>query len=83
MANQDPKVTLLRQKLALVAGPNHCSMYNTITGQNPNALHEPWSTTMTESPKYVGTLIHTQKMKMQRFEKERKLAYTSSASVQQ
>ena len=57
MANQDPKVVLLRQKLALVAGPNECSMYNTITRQNPNALHEPWSTTMTESPKYVGTLV--------------------------
>ena len=57
MAPQDPKVILLRQKLAHVAGADHCAYYNTITAQRPDALQVPWSTEMSGTPKPVGTLV--------------------------
>ena len=57
MANQDPKVVLLRLKLALLVGNEFCPIYNVVRGLYPDALQEPWSTTMTGPPKYVGTLV--------------------------
>lgn len=38
----DPKVLLLQHKLALVMGPEHCPIYDTINAVHPNALEEPW-----------------------------------------
>ena len=70
MANQDPKVALLRQKLALVAGKKHCLVYNTIREEHPNALQEPWSTNMTEHPKYVGTLFILRRWKCRALRKK-------------
>ena len=57
MANQDPKVALLRYKLALLVGHEFCPIYDVARWLYPNALQEPWSTTMTGPPKYVGTLV--------------------------
>ena len=55
MADLDPKITLLRHKLALVIGEVDCPVYNTIEALHPNALEEPWSATMGGPYKFVGT----------------------------
>lgn len=57
MADLDPKITLLRHKLALVIGEEVCPVYNTIKAQHPNALQEPWSATMDGPYKFVGTKV--------------------------
>lgn len=57
MADLDPKVTLLRHKLALLMGQEHCPVYDTIKSQRPNALDEAWSSTMSEPYTLVGTQL--------------------------
>ena len=53
--DQDPKVTLLWCKLALIAGRDCCPIYDDIKAHRPNALEEPWSTDMSAPYKFVGT----------------------------
>lgn len=53
--DQDPKVTLLRRKLALVVGRKECPVYDNVKAEHPNALEEPWSADMSGPYKYVGT----------------------------
>lgn len=55
MADQDPKITLLRSKLALLIGREDCAVYDTIKAQHPHALEEPWSSDMSGHHKHVGT----------------------------
>lgn len=57
MADLDPKVTLLRHKLALLIGEEHCPVYNTVKTQHPNALDEAWSSTMSEPYTLVGMYL--------------------------
>lgn len=54
---EDPKITLLRCKLALLIGPDECPEYDTIKAQRPQALEEPWSDDMSGPIKHVGTHI--------------------------
>ena len=57
MEDLDPKIILLRSKLALVVGEDECPVYNTIIAEHPRALDEPWSATMKEPYKFVGKEI--------------------------
>ena len=54
MADLDPKIALLRCKLALVMGREHCPAYDTIKAQHPYALEEPWLVDMSGPHKHVG-----------------------------
>ncbi|KAF6230562.1 hypothetical protein HO173_011099 [Letharia columbiana] len=53
MADQDPKITLLRSKLALLMGREECPVYDSIKAQHPHALEEPWSEDMSGPHKRV------------------------------
>lgn len=55
MADLDPKIALLRHKLALLMGPECCPLYDTIKAEHPQALEEAWSTDMSGKHKHVGT----------------------------
>ena len=55
VTEMDPKVKLLCHKLALLIGEEDCPVYNIIKDQYPTALEEPWTATMSEPYKYVGT----------------------------
>lgn len=57
MADQDPKITLLRSKLALLMGREECPVYDSIKAQHPHALEEPWSEDMSGPHKRVGRWI--------------------------
>lgn len=55
MADQNPEIALLRQKLALVIGRENCPVYDAINAPHPQALEEPWSEDMDRPHKHVGT----------------------------
>ena len=73
MEYQDPKVSLLRQKLALVAGKRHCPIYDNIREQHPNALQEPWATAMGTSFKFVGRVAIFRRFKCSTLRKKARL----------
>ena len=55
--DEGAKVALLRHKLALLMGPEHCPVYDSIKKQYPHALGEAWSRDMTGPKRTVGRQI--------------------------
>lgn len=78
--DQDPKVTLLRRKLALVVGRKECPVYDNVKAEHPNALEEPWSADMSGPYKYV--VFNNKTFEMYQVRKETK-AYGMSFQILQ